>query len=215
MNYYSGKTVLITGAYGGFGLQFIAQFLDSGSSLILSDVTIKNIPEALGPQLAKKLPTDLKKKIIAEIPADLSTTQGCRELYENCKKTGRPVDIIVHNAGIAYAGTLIDIPAELCDKVLAINLLSVMQLNKLAVKQIIHSRYDETRIRTFDICVIGGRICCHALRHSLYHFEIWRPLAGDGIAWRNQEARNKYFHCISILGQNSYHEKPEIRRSSH
>lgn len=137
MNYYSDKTVLITGAYGGFGRQFIAELLDCGASLILSDIAVKNIPEAIGPELAKKLPSGWNKKIIAEIPADLSTTQGCRELYDKCKQTGRQVDIIVHNAGIAFVGTLMDIPAELCDKVLAINLLSVMRLNKLFVPDMI------------------------------------------------------------------------------
>jgi len=140
MNYYEGKTVLITGAYGGFGRQFIAQLLDCGASLILSDVVTGHVGDILGPELLKKLPADWKKKIIAEIPADLSTMEGCVELYDSCRKTGREIDMIIHNAGIAFAGTLMDIPVPLCEKVLAVNLTSVMHLNKLFVPDMMRRR---------------------------------------------------------------------------
>lgn len=140
MNYYVGKTVLITGAYGGFGRQFISQLLCCGASLILSDVAIRDIADTLGPELVKKLPADWKKLLIAEISADLSTTEGCRELYDRCMKTGREIDIVVHNAGIAFLGTLMDIPSNLCEKVLAVNLLAVMQLNKLFVPDMMRRR---------------------------------------------------------------------------
>ncbi|HOT47184.1 MAG TPA: hypothetical protein PLM53_12780 [Spirochaetota bacterium] len=88
MNYYAGKTVLITGAYGGFGRQFIAQLMGHGASLILSDIAVRDIAGTLGPEPAKKLPADWKKKIIAEIPADLSTADGRQKLYDQCRKTG-------------------------------------------------------------------------------------------------------------------------------
>ncbi|HOW81112.1 MAG TPA: SDR family NAD(P)-dependent oxidoreductase [Spirochaetota bacterium] len=133
MKYYDGKTILVTGAYGGFGRQFIAQLLGSGALLILSDVAVRDIADVLGPDLARKLPADWKNRIIAEIPADLSTGDGCRELYDRCMKTGREIDIIIHNAGIAFVGTFMDIPAESCEKVLSINLTAVMRLNKLFV----------------------------------------------------------------------------------
>jgi NAD(P)-dependent dehydrogenase (short-subunit alcohol dehydrogenase family) len=44
---------MITGAYGGFGRQFIAQLLGHGASLILSDVAVMDIAGTLGPELVK------------------------------------------------------------------------------------------------------------------------------------------------------------------
>jgi len=38
MKYYKNKTVLITGAFGGFGIHFINQLIESGASVVLSDV---------------------------------------------------------------------------------------------------------------------------------------------------------------------------------
>ncbi|HNW28375.1 MAG TPA: hypothetical protein PKN50_07865 [Spirochaetota bacterium] len=61
---------MITGAYGGFGRQFIAQLLGHGASLIQSDVAVMDIAGTLGPELVKP-PAYWQKKIIAEIPADL------------------------------------------------------------------------------------------------------------------------------------------------
>ncbi len=44
MEYYRGKNILITGAFGGFGLCFISQLLDGGASLILCDTPQSAIP---------------------------------------------------------------------------------------------------------------------------------------------------------------------------
>lgn len=38
MNYFKGKTVLITGAYGGFGRYFTTRLAEAGAKMILSDV---------------------------------------------------------------------------------------------------------------------------------------------------------------------------------
>ncbi|MDJ0765960.1 MAG: SDR family NAD(P)-dependent oxidoreductase [Myxococcota bacterium] len=124
MNYYKNKTILITGAFGGFGKHFINQLIESGANVVLSDVAAPPIS-----QVVKK--PHLEKQIIATITADLSTAEGCEYLYEACKKASPHLDIIIHNAGILFTGRFVDIPLKINEKIMRINLLSVMRLNSL------------------------------------------------------------------------------------
>lgn len=130
MNYFKGKTVLITGAFGGFGRHFVSQLALAGANLILSDL---------------KTPSDYEKmkeknRIIETIEADLSTYDGCKSLYENVTKLGKYPDIIIHNAGTAFIGNYVDVPHEKSELVVNLNLLSVMRLNSLFLPKMIEKR---------------------------------------------------------------------------
>lgn len=126
MSYFKDKTVLITGANGGFGQHFTHQLTQAGSILILSD-----IGEA-------RQTTD--KNIIDYIQADLSTVEGCTKLYENVMATGKAPDIIIHNAGIGFIGTFTDVPIDKHEKVISVNLMSVMRLNSLFLPHMIQRK---------------------------------------------------------------------------
>ncbi|MGO9146473.1 MAG: SDR family NAD(P)-dependent oxidoreductase [Desulfomonilia bacterium] len=140
MEYYRGKNILITGAFGGFGHGFISQLLDSGASLILSDVPQSAVPILEGKKSLPDLCTGRKNQILSVIPADLSTAEGCRTLYEEYKKLGIKADMIIHNAGIAFGGEYVDVPLDLDEKVIHVNLLSIMRLNKLFLPEFTNRR---------------------------------------------------------------------------
>lgn len=140
MEYYRGKIILITGAFGGFGRCFISKLLDFGASLILCDApqsatTIRDKMTTL-PEFSAGRET----QILSVISADLSTAEGCRTLYEEYRKLGIGVDMIIHNAGIAYGGEYVDIPPDLNEKVINVNLYSVMRLNTLFLPELIRRR---------------------------------------------------------------------------
>lgn len=133
MKYYKNKTVLITGAFGGFGIHFINQLIESGASVVLSDVA--SVPLS---RIVKK--KEREKQILATIPADLSTAEGCQYLYDEFKKLNTRLDMIIHNAGIAFIGRYVDIPLEKNEKIVQINLLSVMRLNSLFLPELIQQK---------------------------------------------------------------------------
>jgi uncharacterized protein len=140
MDYYRNKTILITGAFGGFGRCFISQLLGEGANLILSDA-----PQSAAPFLNDKgkipgIVPGMEKGVLSVIPADLSSAEGCRSLYDGYRKLGIPIDMIVHNAGIAYGGYYFEVPAELSEKVIEVNLMSVMRLNALFLPELINRR---------------------------------------------------------------------------
>jgi short-subunit dehydrogenase len=124
MKSLANKTVLITGAGGGFGRQLVRQFSAAGSKLILTDVTdhaLQDIVDNAGDDL------------VASVAADLATKEGCDTVAQLCAARDVVPDILVNNAGIALAGRLDMVPREHWEKLVQINLLAPMRLCNLFV----------------------------------------------------------------------------------
>lgn len=115
----AGKTVLITGAGGGFGQQMVRQFRDAGAKLVLTDFS-----ETLLTDVVDEAGTSL----VASVVADLATADGCGDVVELCRSQDVVPDILVNNAGIGVAGRLDDIPHEQWETLMQLNLLAPMRL---------------------------------------------------------------------------------------
>lgn len=133
MTYYQNKTVLITGAFGGFGKHFIQQLLKSGAKLILSDVADMPIAQIIRDRVRQN-------QVMATIPSDLSTPEGCRHLHNEIQNLNMSLDIIVHNAGIGALSEYIDLPVERMEAIMNINLMSVLRLNNLFAKEMVQKK---------------------------------------------------------------------------
>src|SRR3954451_4434738 len=85
MQSLSDKTVLITGAAGGFGQSMVWQFLREGCKIILSDLDEAKLRAATRETLDRhELP--LGEAILGYIAADLSSSAGCDALYTMCQQ---------------------------------------------------------------------------------------------------------------------------------
>ena len=118
----ANKTVLITGAGGGFGRQLVRQFRAKGAKLILTDVTdraLHDVVDAAGDDL------------VASVAADLASEEGCDTVAELCTARGVVPDILVNNAGIAFAGQLDKVPRDHWERLMQLNLLAPMRLSNL------------------------------------------------------------------------------------
>ena len=115
----SGKTVLITGAGGGFGRHMVQQFRAAGARLLLTDLT----DEALDPVVK-----DASDSLVAAFAADLATEGGCAAVAERCSEHGLVPDILVNNAGIAFAGRADHVPRDKWETLIQLNLLGPMRL---------------------------------------------------------------------------------------
>ena len=113
------KTVLVTGAGGGFGRELVRQFRAAGARLILTDIAA----EAL--DAASELAGDA---LVAPVVADLATDAGCEALVDTCANLALLPDILVNNAGIGAAGRIDNIPAAQWEKLMQLNLLAPMRL---------------------------------------------------------------------------------------
>jgi short-subunit dehydrogenase len=115
----ANKTVLITGAGGGFGRQLVRQFRAAGAKLILTDVTDRALQDVVA---------DADDDLVAAVAADLASEEGCNTVAEACTRRGVAADILVNNAGIGVAGRLDKIPRDHWESLMQLNLLAPMRL---------------------------------------------------------------------------------------
>ena len=98
----AGKTVAVTGATGGIGVELCRQLASLGASLILMD---RNRDRSLA--LAERLKADYPAVFIRHIQTDLSSMVSVRRAAQQLQLD--PPDVFIHNAG-AYS-----IPRVKCD----------------------------------------------------------------------------------------------------
>ncbi|MCB1166883.1 MAG: SDR family oxidoreductase [Leptospiraceae bacterium] len=118
---WKGKKVLLTGATGGFGSRLAERLARKGASLFLADL---KIPRDFS-QRIETLATDT----VQTLSVDLSTDAGCKKLCNAVVKNFGPLDVIIHNAGIARKGAFQDVPLEEMERVMAVNLLAPMRIS--------------------------------------------------------------------------------------
>lgn len=122
MNYnldFKGKSVLITGAASGIGLESSVAFLQNGADVYMADYNEKALTEK-AEELKAKYP---ESKIIA-ITADITNSGEVKKIPEIIKNETGKLDILVNNAGMAHSAYSINETAEDWNKVITLNLTS-------------------------------------------------------------------------------------------
>ena len=142
----NNRIVLLTGAGGGFGKEFIRHFSQEGCQLILSDLK-KEMVEA-------NLKDFTAAKVLGIIESDLSNDKGVNDLYEQVIKTSKTVDVLVNNAGIASFGNFYELPMENWQRIMQINTMALMQLTHLCLPQMIKNH----RGHIVNISSIAGHV---------------------------------------------------------
>ena len=122
MTNVANKTVLITGAGGGFGRQMVRQFRAAGAKLMLTDITDRALHGVVD---------DAGDALVASVAADLASEEGCGAVAEVCTSRDVVPDILVNNAGIAAAGRLDNVPRDHWESLMQLNLLAPMRLCNL------------------------------------------------------------------------------------
>lgn len=115
-SFFSGKTVLITGAGSGIGLELTRSFIYAGAKVIATDVnmdSLKPLPEDFGPGCN-----------IYEL--NVSNEQAFLDLAEKLDAEGSTPDIVINNAGIAYLSSFSDTSSDDWKLTLDVNLLGVV-----------------------------------------------------------------------------------------
>ena len=112
------KTVLITGAGGGFGRHMVQQFRAAGAKLLLTDISDAALAQVID---------DAGSDLLGCVATDLATAAGSRAVADLCTASGAP-DVLINNAGIAVAGRSDHVPQERWESLMQLNLLAPMRL---------------------------------------------------------------------------------------
>lgn len=91
----TGKYAIITGANSGIGFECVRQFAKLGVKVVLACRSQKNGDEAVA-----KLRAELPEADVEFLPLDLSSLESINSFVEAYKATGRPLHILLNNAGV-------------------------------------------------------------------------------------------------------------------
>jgi short-subunit dehydrogenase len=128
-----GRNALVTGAGGGLGAYIARALAADGVNLALTD-----LPEASVDGLVAELRS--RGVRVEHTPADLSDAEERRRLTAWAEEALGPVDILVNNAGVEFGGGFLKTTREELELTVAVNLLAVMDLTRLALEGMLERR---------------------------------------------------------------------------
>jgi 2-deoxy-D-gluconate 3-dehydrogenase len=120
------KVALVTGAATGLGAAIAQGLADAGATVA-----------AHGNRRAATETAEAIGGSAAAFRADLSTTNGAAELFEQVKDKFGRIDILINNAGTIIRHEATDYPLDDWMTVLQVNLTSVFQLSQLVGRDLI------------------------------------------------------------------------------
>ncbi len=123
------KTVLITGAYGGMGIDMAKAFIARGDNVVISGRDESKLEQA-------RQTLNGGKSVIA-IAGDISDANTGKKMVEAALENFGSVDVLVNNAGTFYPKTFIDSTEEDLEHFFNINLKGTYLTTQAAVRQMI------------------------------------------------------------------------------
>lgn len=112
---FEGKVALITGAGHGIGKGIARQFAEAGANTVIVDYNAET-----GEETAKEITKEFVKSIFVQ--ADVSDPEALVRVRDKVFEEFGRIDILVLNAGVAFANKVNDISFEEWNKTLSINL---------------------------------------------------------------------------------------------
>jgi short-subunit dehydrogenase len=113
---------LVTGASGGIGEAFARQLAASGHALVLV-ARRKDKLEALAAELREKHQVEVHVEAV-----DLSQESGAARLFDHTERAGKPVDVLINNAGFGTFAEFTEIPWESTREQLRLNVFALTEL---------------------------------------------------------------------------------------
>lgn len=136
------STALVTGATGGIGRAITFELSRAGAQVIICGRDIQGL-------------TDLSSACSGTaIAGDLGTPSGIDRLAEAVLRIRNPVDVLVNNAGIGWAGSFAAMPTTIIDEVVAVNVLGLVRLTRALLPPMLERR----RGHIVNVASIGGHL---------------------------------------------------------
>ncbi len=135
MENVKGRTALVTGASSGLGMDFARELAQHGCGLVL----VARREDRL---------RDLQQEIVASygvpveiLAMDLLEADAPKRLYDRLQEAGRPVDILINNAGYGLYGDFADIPWDRTENMLELDVMVLTQLMRLFIADMVDRNY--------------------------------------------------------------------------
>lgn len=127
------KTVLLTGASEGIGLELAKIFATNGDRLILIARNQKKLVEV------SQILNSLTEVIIIE--KDLSKIGAAKEIYDEIRLKGEHIDILVNNAGMGLQGYFHQLSEQEQLRMIQLNIITLTELTHLCIQDMLKNGY--------------------------------------------------------------------------
>jgi NAD(P)-dependent dehydrogenase (short-subunit alcohol dehydrogenase family) len=127
---FQGKVTLVTGAGGGIGRAAAVRFAEQGSDVVVADVS--EVKAAAAAQEILELGRDA-----IPVTADVGKTADSLRMVEEALRHFGQIDVVFSNAGIMRTNTVDEMPIEVWDEVIRVNLRGVFLTCKHTIPALI------------------------------------------------------------------------------
>lgn len=114
----TGQAVVITGGASGIGLAAARRFAATGYRVALADLESPRLDRAA------ETVAELGAEVVA-VPTDVSDPGSVNALADTVARSFGDVDIVMNNAGVAPAGSVVEATPELWQWIMSVNVLGV------------------------------------------------------------------------------------------
>jgi len=147
----SGKTALVTGGGRGIGLALAHGLAEHGADIALAARTKEQIEAA-----AERIQAETGRRTWA-FPFDVENVEEIEGFFESILAETKGIDILVNCAGMTIRGAAEDVDIETWNRVIQVNLTSVIMMSKAFCR---HRKQAGKAGRIINI----GSLTCHAAR---------------------------------------------------
>lgn len=142
---YSGKTVIVTGAGSGLGECIAKEFSKYGANVVLVDRNEEGL---------KRVYSEIGKNAVYCV-LDVTKYSQITKLVDMTIEHFGKIDILINNAGICKMMPIDDMPLELVDSILDINLKGTIYGCKAVAKHMIEQKSG----KIINMSSIAGKLC--------------------------------------------------------
>jgi NAD(P)-dependent dehydrogenase (short-subunit alcohol dehydrogenase family) len=171
---FTGKVALITGSSSGIGATTAIFFSKAGAQVVVTGRNAQNVSQ-VAQECTKVSPKGLKA---LEVVADLTKNDDCKRLIESTISKFGKLDILVNNAGAGAISSIKDpLVIDIYDRVMKLNLRSVVYLTHLAVEHL-----EKTKGVIINISSVAGL----------------KPLVPFSIYCMSKSALDMFTKCLAL-----------------
>jgi NAD(P)-dependent dehydrogenase (short-subunit alcohol dehydrogenase family) len=149
------KVAIVTGGARGIGKAIVKAFVKEGADVAIADIDIETA-KASAEELSK-----LGRRVIA-VHVDVADEGLVDKMVDKVIAEFGHVDILVNDAGITSFYQLLDLPVEVFDRTIAVNLRGPFLCTRKVAKHMVEKKI---RGNVINITSIGGEVACEIDAH--------------------------------------------------
>lgn len=132
-----GKVAVVTGAgtqsdVAGTGQATAVQFAREGAQVLLADRSEENARRTLSS-------IEEEGRTASVFTGDMTRPDDCRAMTETAVNRYGGLHILFNNVGLSYPGTVVDVPEEHWDEIMAVNIKAMMLASRFAIPAMMES----------------------------------------------------------------------------